>query len=246
MELLPSIDIRNGRVVRLRQGEFAAETRYRKTAAQLCRQYAAAGARRVHIVDLDGAHDGIISNTRVLRSLAALELLRIQSGGGVRCLADVVRLLDAGAERVVTGSVAIATPGEVADWISRFGADCIVVAFDVRLADDGTPRLSSHGWQRNSKKSLWDAVAGLASAGLKHALCTDIGRDGTLAGPNLKLYRECVGRFPKLAWQASGGVRDAADLRALARTGVDTAISGKALIENRIPQRELVPFLPAA
>lgn len=246
MELMPAIDLRNGRVVRLRQGEFAAETRYRKTALQLCKQYAAAGARRVHIVDLDGAHDGIINNTRVLRLLVALDLLRIQAGGGVRRLADVVRLLDAGAERVVTGSVATESPDEVADWIARFGADCIVAALDVRLADDGTPRLASHGWTRNSKRILWDVVARLARAGLKHALCTDIGRDGTLAGPNLKLYRECVARFPTLAWQASGGVRDAADLRALARTGVASAISGKAVIEGRIPKRELVPYFAGA
>jgi phosphoribosylformimino-5-aminoimidazole carboxamide ribotide isomerase len=225
---------------------FAVETRYRKTPAQLYARYAAAGAVRVHLVDLDGARDGVTGNHATLRSLGALRRLRIQAGGGVRRLADVVRLLDAGVERVVVGSVAIESPDEFADWISRFGANRVVAALDVRLGDDGTPRLATHGWQRVSKKALWDAVAGLAKAGLKHALCTDIARDGAMAGPNVGLYRECVTRFPALAWQASGGVRHAADLHALAAAGVDAAICGKALIEDRIPQRELTPFLPAA
>jgi phosphoribosylformimino-5-aminoimidazole carboxamide ribotide isomerase len=246
MELVPSIDLRNGHVVRLHQGVFAAETRYRETPAQLCKRYAAAGATRVHVVDLDGAREGVSGNDLTLGSLAGLKLLRIQAGGGVRRLADVVRLFDVGVERVVVGSVAIESPDEVADWITRFGADRIVAALDVRLADDGTQRLATHGWQRESTKSLWDTVAGLAKIGLKHALCTDIARDGTMSGPNVGLYRECVARYPALAWQASGGVRDANDLHALASAGVAAAISGKALIEDRIPQRELTPFLPAA
>jgi phosphoribosylformimino-5-aminoimidazole carboxamide ribotide isomerase len=246
MELVPSIDLRNGRVVRLHQGVFAVETRYRKTPAQLYRRYVAAGALRVHVVDLDGARDGVAGNHATLRSLAALKGLRIQAGGGVRRLADVVRLLAVGIDRVVAGSVAAESPDEIADWIARFGADRIVAALDVRLDDDGTPRLASHGWQRMTKHSLWDVVARLSKVGLRHALCTDIARDGAMTGPNVGLYRECVKRFPKLGWQASGGVRNSADLYALAAAGVAAAICGKALIEDRIPQRELAPFLPAA
>lgn len=232
--------------MRLRQGDFAAETRYSLTPRQVYARYAAAGAARVHIVDLDGARDGVAGNDSTLQSLAALQRLRIQAGGGVRHVTDVERLLAAGVERVVTGSVAIDKPGDVAGWIERFGADRIVAALDVRIADDGTPRLLSHGWQRESALSLWDGVAGLAQAGLRHVLCTDIARDGVLAGPNVELYRQCVVRFPMLSWQASGGVRDASDLRALAATGVAAAVSGKALIEGRIPERELTPFLPGA
>lgn len=246
MELVPSIDLRNGRVVRLHQGVFAAETRYPLTPAQLYAHYAAAGAQRVHVVDLDGARDGVAGNEQVLQSLAALGRLRIQAGGGVRRRADVERLLDAGVERVVAGSVAIESPDEFADWITRFGADRIIAALDVRLADGDVPRLASHGWQRESTQSLWDAVEGLAGAGLRHVLCTDIARDGAMAGPNVGLYGECVARFPALAWQASGGVRDAADLHALAAIGIAAAISGRALVEDRIPQPELAPFLPAA
>ena len=246
MELVPSIDLRNGHVVRLHQGVFAAETRYRKTPAQLYRRYAAAGAARVHVVDLDGARDGVAGNYAILRSLATLKGLRIQAGGGVRRLADVVGLLADGIERVVVGSAAIESPDTVADWIARFGADCFVAALDVRVADDGTPLIASHGWQRLSNRLLWDAVARLSRTGLRHVLCTDIARDGAMSGPNVRLYRECVKRFPALAWQASGGVRDAADLHALAAIGVDAAICGRALIEDRIPRRELALFLPAA
>lgn len=246
MELVPSIDLRNGRVVRLRQGAFSAETRYQLTPRQLYARYAAAGALRVHVVDLDGARVGVAGNELILRSLAALKRLRIQAGGGVRKREDVERLLAAGVERVVVGSAAIESPDEVADWIAKFGGDHIVAALDIRLADDGTPRLVSHGWQKESARLLWDAVAGLARAGLKHVLCTDIARDGAMTGPSVGLYRECVARYPALAWQASGGVRDAKDLHALATAGVAAAISGRALIEDRIPQRELTPFLPAA
>ncbi len=167
MELVPSIDLRNGRVVRLRQGVFATETRYRLTPKQLYRRYSAAGARYVHIVDLDGARDGVAANYEILRSLAELKGSRIQAGGGVRRLADVARLLAAGVERVVAGSVAIESPDQIADWISRFGADHLVAALDVRLEDDGTPRLVTHGWQRESRRSLWDAVASLSRAGLQ-------------------------------------------------------------------------------
>ncbi len=245
MELLPAIDLRNARAVRLRQGDFAAETRYAMPPVRLLRRYAAAGASRVHVVDLDGARRGVAGNMAVIRELAALTLVKLQIGGGVRRMADVVRLLDAGAERVVAGSAAIETPELVADWIRRFGAHRIVAALDVRI-QDGIPRLWSHGWQRPSKQSLWDVAASLAESGLKHALCTDIARDGTATGPNLGLYRECTKRIPSIAWQASGGIRNGADLRALAATRVAAAISGKALVEDSIPKRELLPFLRTA
>jgi phosphoribosylformimino-5-aminoimidazole carboxamide ribotide isomerase len=140
----------------------------------------------------------------------------------------------------------VESPATVADWIRRFGADRLVAALDVRLDADGTPRLATHGWQRDSRLTLWEHAERLAAAGIRHVLCTDIGRDGALSGPNVALYRECVRRYPALAWQASGGVRDARDLHALAGTGVACAISGRALIEDRIPLREIAPFLPAA
>ncbi len=128
----------------------------------------------------------------------------------------------------------------------RYGAERLCLAFDVRLDADGIPRVRTRGWRTDSALSLWDAVAAYARCGLKHVLCTDIERDGALAGPNLALYREALRRFPQIAWQASGGVASGADLVALAERGVPAAISGKALLEERITREELRPFLPNA
>ncbi len=246
MELVPAIDLRGGRAVRLHQGAFDRETPARESPDELCRRFIAAGARRLHVVDLDGARDGVAANRAVLRALASSAELRIQAGGGLRTAEDVESLLADGAERAVVGSIAVESPGTLADWLERFGAARIVAALDVRTGTDHEPRLATHGWQRESPATLWDHAARLESLGLRHVLCTDIARDGALAGPNLALYRECVRRFPAIAWQASGGIRDCADLHALSGTGVAAAISGRALIENRISPLELAPFLPAA
>jgi phosphoribosylformimino-5-aminoimidazole carboxamide ribotide isomerase len=246
MELVPAIDLRGGRAVRLFQGAFERETCAPESPAELFRRFAAAGARRVHIVDLDGARAGVAANHAVLRSLAATGGPRIQAGGGIRCAEDVERVLAAGADRAVVGSVAVESPDTFTGWVPRFGAARLVAALDVRIGADDVPRLATHGWLRDSPVTLWDQAGRLAAIGICHVLCTDIGRDGALTGPNLPLYRECVRRYPSLAWQASGGVRDVADLRALAATGVAAAISGRALIEDRIPPGEFAPFLPAA
>lgn len=246
MELVPAIDLRGGRAVRLYQGAFDRETPAAESPEALFRRFAAAGARRVHVVDLDGARDGVAANRAVLRALAAAGGPRLQAGGGIRSLADAEQRLADGADRVVAGSVAVESPGLLADWIRHLGPERVVAALDVRAGTDGAPRLATHGWQRDSARTLWEQAEQLAALGIRHVLCTDIGRDGALAGPNLALYRECVRRFPAIAWQASGGVRDGADLRDLAATGVAAAISGRALIENRIPAEEIAPFLPAA
>lgn len=246
MELVPSIDLRHGRAVRLFQGDFSRETPAGATPARLYRRFVAAGARRVHIVDLDGARDGVAANVTMLRALASLKGLRIQAGGGIRRLSDIVRVLADGAERAVAGSVAVESPDTLADWVRRFGFNRVVAALDVRVQADGTPRVATHGWQRESKCTLWESTERLSAAGVRHILCTDITRDGAMAGPSLELYRECVQRFPGIAWQASGGIRKAADLRALAATGVAAAISGRAVLEGHITPEEMRPFLPAA
>ncbi len=246
MELIPAIDLRGGRVVRLFQGDFDAETRYELTPAELFGRYAAAGAARVHVVDLDGARDGSPGNRPLVAALAAADGPRLQSGGGLRSETAIEELLAAGVERAVLGSLAVTEPALVLGWFARFGADRLVLALDVRLDADGAPRVATHGWREQSRLGLWEVVERYLAAGLVHVLCTDVGRDGALAGPNLDLYREAVARFPQVAWQASGGIRAVADLRDLADTGVAAAISGKALIEGRIRPEELQPFLPNA
>ena len=155
-------------------------------------------------------------------------------------------MLDLGVARVVIGSAAVTQVEQVRTWLEHCGTERVTLAFDVRLDDAGTPRVQTHGWQRPSELSLWSAVENFTGSQLKHVLCTDVGRDGALTGPNVALYREAVRRYPHIEWQASGGVRDARDLRALSEAGAAAAISGKALLEELIPIEDLQPFLPNA
>lgn len=246
MLLIPAIDLRNGACVRLFQGDFSAETRYTHDPAALLEHYRSLGAPWLHVVDLDGAKDGALANRALIVSLARCTGIHLQVGGGVRSAAVVEDLLTAGVQRVVVGSAAIEKADEVAGWIDRFGPDRLCLAFDCRLDERGTPKPRTRGWTEDASIDLWTALAPFAAVGLKHVLCTDIARDGTMTGPNVELYSEAVSRFPQLLWQASGGVRDAADLRALEKIGVAAAVSGKALLESRITSEELRPFLPNA
>jgi len=247
MLLIPAIDLRGGCCVRLLQGRFEAETVYARDPAEVLDRYLALGARRIHVVDLDGARDGSQGNREAIERLVARAGAgAIQVGGGVRSREVAEALIELGVARIVVGSVAVTAPQEVAAWLHEFGPERIVLAFDVRLDEGGTPRLATHGWERQTGTSLWDAVERYISAGLRHVLCTDVARDGALSGPNLALYRECVRRYPDLAWQASGGVSASEDLQALASTGVAAVISGRALLESRLNAQDLAPFLPAA
>lgn len=243
MRLIPAIDLRDGRCVRLFQGRFDAETVYSPDPMTILEQYAALGASLVHVVDLDGARAGSQGNADAIAALAASRRAALQVGGGIRSSETVRRLIDAGVTRAVIGSTAVTQPDEVQSWLQEFGAEAVVLAFDVRIDEMGVPRLTTHGWAQQTGTSLWDAVAGYVPHGIRHVLCTDVARDGALSGPNVELYREAVDRFPAIAWQASGGVRDAADLHALDRIGVDAAVSGRALLEGRMQRQELQPFL---
>jgi phosphoribosylformimino-5-aminoimidazole carboxamide ribotide isomerase len=243
MRLIPAIDLRHGRCVRLYQGDFGAETRYEYEPLDLLARYRNLGASWLHVVDLDGAKDGVLANRSIIIALASQRAVRLQVGGGVRSADAVDDLLRQGVGRVVVGSAAVERPGEVQDWLIRFGTDRICLAFDVRLDGEGTPRVRTRGWTEETAMSLWDAIARFPVQHIKHVLCTDIERDGALSGPNMELYSQAVTRFPNLAWQASGGVRSAADLAALAQIGVAGAVSGKALLEDLITSEELRPFL---
>ncbi len=246
MLLIPSIDLRGGHCVRLLQGDFTAETRYEIDAPALLARYRALGASWLHVVDLDGARDGRGVNRELIGTLAASADLRLQVGGGVRAAPVIEELFGRGVARVVIGSTAIEEPAAVALWLHHYGPERLCLAFDVRLDPEGTPRLHTRGWQRLTPQSLWDAVAQFLPHGLRHVLCTDIERDGALSGPNLGLYAEALRRFPQLLWQASGGVASGADLAALAALGMPAAISGKALMEERIAPEELRAYLPNA
>lgn len=247
MRLIPAIDLRGGKCVRLLQGRFDAETVYGNDPVRILDRYRALGARYVHVVDLDGARDGSQGNRTAIAALVAAHPdVAIQVGGGIRSREVAAALLDIGVQRVVVGSVAILQPAEVQRWMAEFGPDRIVLAFDVRLDEDGTPRLTTHGWESQTDTSLWDVLSDYLPHGALHVLCTDVARDGALTGPNVGLYDAAVRRFARIQWQASGGVSTGGDLRELAATGVAAVISGRALLEERIPPTELEPFLPNA
>jgi phosphoribosylformimino-5-aminoimidazole carboxamide ribotide isomerase len=248
MRLLPAIDLKDGRCVRLLRGDFAQETAYSTAPLELARKFAAMGADWLHVVDLDGAREGRANrgNGVLIAQLARESGLRLQVGGGLRTRADVQHVLEAGAARAVIGSAALSDPAAVRGWMDHFGDERIALAFDVRLDAGNTPRIVTHGWQRQSTRALWKALADFPAGAPTHVLCTDVARDGALSGPNVALYAQAARRFPRIAWQASGGIRDATDLKALASSGAAAAISGKALLEDLIPIEELRPFLPNA
>jgi phosphoribosylformimino-5-aminoimidazole carboxamide ribotide isomerase len=245
MELIPAIDLRDGRCVRLLKGDFAQETRYAVDPVALARQYRELGARWLHVVDLDGAKRGEPVNLPLVRRMQESAGILVQLGGGIRTRANLEQALDV-AERAVIGSLAVSDPELVTSWLAEIGPERLTLALDVRLGPDGTPLIATHGWTRASTLTLAAAIESYSASGLRHVLCTDIDRDGALSGPNVALYRDCVTRWPAIAFQASGGVRDAADLDALTAAGVAATVSGKALLEGRLQPKEIRPFLRGA
>lgn len=243
MLLIPSIDLRGGHCVRLLKGEFDAETRYDVDPAELLARYADAGVRWLHLVDLDGARDGTPGNRELIRRMASQARIRIQLGGGLRTRGLVDEALSAGVSRAVIGSAAVEDPGLLRALLLDYGADRICLAIDVRVDEAGVPHVRTRGWVKEHALSLWELLASFADTSLKHVLCTDIERDGALGGPGFGLYAEALRRFPQIAWQASGGIRSAADLAQLDAMGLAAAISGKALLEGRISMEELQPYL---
>ncbi|MHB8446463.1 MAG: 1-(5-phosphoribosyl)-5-[(5-phosphoribosylamino)methylideneamino]imidazole-4-carboxamide isomerase [Rudaea sp.] len=227
----PAIDVRGGRVVRLRQGDYAQETRYGDDPLAVAQRYADAGARWLHLVDLEAARQGGCTLAPLLRATAKDGRLSVQIGGGVRSADDVHALIDAGAQRVVVGSLAVREPERILDWLDCFGSERITIALDARCDADGIWRLPVRGWTESSGVGLL-ALLDRYVAAARHLLCTDIARDGMLGGPNVDLYKTLCARYPKLAVQASGGIRDVRDLSALRAIGCAGAITGKALLDG--------------
>jgi phosphoribosylformimino-5-aminoimidazole carboxamide ribotide isomerase len=235
----PAIDLKDGVCVRLLQGRFDAVTAYDADPFARLKAFEADGAAWVHIVDLDGARAGRPVQHELIGRLAASTPVRIQTGGGVRERADVERLLKAGAARVVVGSAAVRRPAEVRDWIGEFGAERICVALDAR-PDQGGFRIVVDGWASDSPFTLAAALDLFGEGELRHVLVTDISRDGAMSGPNLELIGAIAARRPDLRVQASGGVRDLADIRALDAAGAAGVIVGRAIYEGRVVLREAV------
>ncbi len=236
----PAIDIRDGRVVRLAQGDYDQETHYGDDPLAQIQAYADAGAQWLHLVDLDAARAGGYTLAPLLARIRATTTLQVQTGGGVRTHDDVARILDAGAARVVIGSLAVRDPGSVLAWIESFGPERITVALDTRLDRDGVWRLPVHGWTETADETLGALAQQYARGGLRHLLSTDIARDGMLSGPNLDLYAHLRTLVPELLVQASGGVRDLDDVIAAKAQGCAGIVLGRALLEGRLGVSEAV------
>ena len=234
----PAIDVRAGRVVRLRQGDYRQETRYDDDPLTVARRYADAGATWLHLVDLDAARVGGYTLHGLLRDIVEQTGLNVQTGGGIRDREAVTALLSAGASRVVVGSLAVKDPIKVLEWIDEYGSQSITVALDTRQDSDGVWRLPVHGWTEVAVETLDAFATRFACAGLQHLLCTDIARDGMLQGPNIELYRELTSTLPNVAIQASGGVRHLDDIIAARDAGCGGVVLGKALLEGHFALAE--------
>ena len=246
MKVIPAIDLKDGSCVRLYQGEFDRKTEYSKDPVGVGRRFESLGFGDLHIVDLDGAQSGQQDNDDIVRALRDATNFTIQLGGGIRDRATVDTWFDAGVDRCVVGSIAVTDPNRVRSWLRRFGPDRIVLALDIRLRDDSMPMLATHGWTQESEHSLWDVVDDYQQVGLGHVLCTDISRDGAMTGPSVELYTRFMERYPGIALQASGGVRDIRDLETLRAAGASAAITGRALLDGRISREDIASFLHAA
>jgi phosphoribosylformimino-5-aminoimidazole carboxamide ribotide isomerase len=237
--IYPAIDLKDGVCVRLLHGRFDQVTAYDEDPLSRLKAFEAAGASWVHVVDLDGARAGRPAQHELIGRLAASTPMRIQTGGGVREKADVERLLDAGAARVVIGSAAVRRPKAVREWIEALGPERICVAMDVR-PDAGAFRIVADGWASDTSFSLKAALDLYPEGALKHVLVTDVSRDGAMAGPNLDLIGTLAAARPDLRIQASGGVRDLADIAALGPSGAAGVIVGRAIYEGRIVLEEAI------
>ncbi len=236
--LYPAIDVRGGRVVRLQQGDYARETRYADDPFELASRYAKQGAEWLHLVDLDAAREGGYAQLDLLAKIKAATSLKVQTGGGIRDQAGVDALLDAGADRVVVGSLAIREPDLVSHWLKYYGAEQITLALDASRNAEGEWLLPSHGWTRDSCAGLFALLDQYLDAGARHVLCTDIARDGMLAGPALELYGDLLARAPQVQLQASGGIRSVDDICQASALGCAGVVLGKALLDGRFTLTE--------
>lgn len=223
----PALDIRDGRVVRLLQGDYARETRYGDDVLPRAQAFADAGAQWMHLVDLDAAKAGGYTLAALLGQISRQTGLQVQTGGGVRSREDVARILDAGAARVVVGSLAVRDSATVIGWLQEFGTDRLTIALDTRQDAAGVWQLPVHGWTETAEAMLDQLATQYAQAGLQHLLCTDIARDGMLSGPNMGLYAHLRALAPQLQVQVSGGARNLADVARPRRPGVPASCSAR-------------------
>ncbi|WP_153913508.1 1-(5-phosphoribosyl)-5-[(5-phosphoribosylamino)methylideneamino]imidazole-4-carboxamide isomerase [Shewanella sp. TC10] len=244
--IIPAIDLIDGQVVRLYQGDYQQKTTFDLSPLAQLQSYEAQGANLLHIVDLTGAKDPDKRQIKLISELVAGLKTDIQVGGGIRSEQQVKELLDIGVKRVVIGSLAVKEPELVKSWFVKYGSEAICLALDVNINEQGEKIVAVSGWQTGGGKSLESLVSEFSSVGLKHALVTDISRDGTLQGANTNLYQELAASYPEITWQASGGIATLDDVAAVRDSKADGIIIGKALLIENFSVEEAITCWPNA
>lgn len=234
IELIPAIDLIDGKCVRLSQGDYDSKKVYNENPVEVALELEAHGIRRLHVVDLDGAASHHIVNYRTLEQIATRTSLVIDFGGGIKSDEDLVIAFENGAQMVTGGSIAVKDPERFTHWLQQYGSEKIILGADVK-----DRRIAVNGWKDESKCELMPFLQDYVSKGVKKVICTDIACDGMLQGPSLKLYEDIQTAHPDIYLIASGGVSHADDIRALEAAGVPAVIFGKALYEGRISWREI-------
>jgi len=234
IELIPAIDIIEGKCVRLTKGDYSQKTVYRDSPADVAKEFEDMGFKRLHVVDLDGAKSKHIVNSNVLREITSQTHLTVDFGGGIKTDDDICQAFEAGAAMVTVGSVAVTDPLLFEQWLKKYSADRMILGADVRHG-----RISINGWKESSDVALADFLEKYVAMGVTNVLCTEISKDGTLAGPAIDLYKTVMNSYPKLHLIASGGVSAISDIEALNEAGIPGVVFGKAIYEGRINLNEL-------
>ena len=236
IELIPAIDIIDGQCVRLTKGDYDQKTVYRDSPAEVAKEFEALGFKRLHVVDLDGAKSKHIVNCDVLRRITTDTQLIVDFGGGIKTDEDIEKAFAAGASMVTVGSIAVTQPELFMGWLEKYGAERMILGADVRHG-----KISINGWKEDSTEDLLPFLKKYIDAGVCNVLCTEISKDGTLAGPAIDLYKQVMDTYPELHLIASGGVSSKADIEALDAAGIPAVVFGKAIYEGRIDLKSLIP-----
>lgn len=234
IELIPAIDIIDGKCVRLTKGDYNQKTVYNDSPADVARQFEEMGFKRLHVVDLDGAKSKHIVNDHVLKAITDATNLKVDFGGGLKTDDDLKKAFEAGASMVTIGSIAVTKPELFLSWLEEYGADKLILGADVRNG-----KISINGWKEDSAEELLPFLKQYVDHGVKNVLCTEISKDGTLQGPAIELYRQIMDAYPTLHLIASGGVGSTDDIRNLNESDIPAVVFGKAFYEGKINIEEL-------
>jgi phosphoribosylformimino-5-aminoimidazole carboxamide ribotide isomerase len=238
MQIIPAIDIIDGKCVRLTQGDYSQKKIYNENPLEVAKEFESAGINRLHLVDLDGAKAGAVKNWNVLESIATNTELLIDFGGGIKQEDDLKTVLNAGASMATIGSLAVKNPDLLIEWVDKYGADRFFLGADVR-----EEKIAIGGWMETTDVSIFEFLNGFIKKGITQVFCTDISKDGKLEGPAIELYKKMIQQISGLNLVASGGVSNMDDVEALKNIGCSGVIIGKAIYEGRITLKQLIKFI---